>query len=183
MKKIFISFLVGVSAVCALQAKDIKGTVKDTEGNAVAGVVVSDGLNIVVTDAKGRFEMDTDQDSRFVFVSTPSGYISSTLKGETLFYKEIRNKTKSYDFVLQKNSKNDKNHNVIVIADPQISERSELADLAIQSDDITEFVAQMDGDYTFGICLGDIVGWDHSIYPEYNEIMGRHRLQICNRQP
>ena len=173
MKKIFISFLVGVNAVCALQAKDIKGTVKDTEGNAVAGVVVSDGLNIVVTDEKGRFEMDTDQDSRFVFVSTPSGYISSTLEGKTLFYKEIRNKTKSYDFVLQKNSKNDKNHNVIVIADPQISERSELADLSKQSDDITEFVAQMDGDYTFGICLGDIVGWDHSIYPEYNKIMGR----------
>jgi 3',5'-cyclic AMP phosphodiesterase CpdA len=31
----------------------------------------------------------------------------------------------------------------------------------------------MDGDYTFGICLGDIVGWDHSIYPEYNEIMAK----------
>ena len=37
MKKIFISFLVGVSAVCALQAKEIKGTVKDTEGKGVAG--------------------------------------------------------------------------------------------------------------------------------------------------
>ena len=105
MKKIFISFLVGINAVCALQAKEIKGTVKDTEGKAVAGVVVSDGLNTVTTDAKGRFEMDADKDSRFVFVSTPAGYISSTLEGKTLFYKEIRNKTKSYDFVLQKNSR------------------------------------------------------------------------------
>ena len=173
MKKILISILVGISAVCELQAKEIKGTVKDTEGNPVAGVVVSDGLNTVTSDEKGRWGMDADQDSRFVFVSTPSGYISSTLEGKTLFYKEIRNKTKSYDFVLQKNPLDDTNHNVIVIADPQISERSELADLAKQSDDITEFVAQMDGDYTFGICLGDIVGWDHSIYPEYNEIMAK----------
>ena len=173
MKKIIISFLVAVNAMCALQAKDIKGTVKDTEGNAIAGVLVSDGLNIVKTDAKGRFEMDADMDSRFVFVTTPSGYISSTLKGKTLFYKEIKNGVKKYDFILEKNSKDDTNHNVIVIADPQISERAELADLEKQADDMAEFVKGMDGDYTFGICLGDIVGWDHSIYPEYNKIMGK----------
>lgn len=180
MKKIFLSFLVGVNAMCALQAKDIKGTVKDTEGNPVAGVVVSDGLNTVVTDDKGRFEMDADKDSRFVFVSTPSGYISATLEGNTLFYKEIRNKTKSYDFVLEKNPLDDTNHNVIVIADPQISERSELADLSKQADDMDGFIKSMDGDYTFGICLGDIVGWDHSIYPEYNKIMAKTGIEYRN---
>ena len=173
MRKLFICFLVVINAVFALQAKEIKGTVKDTEGKGIAGVVVSDGLNTVKTDAKGRFEIDADIDSRFVFVSTPSGYISSTLKGKTLFYKEIRNGVKKYDFILEKNPKDDTNHNVIVIADPQISERSELADLDKQADDMAEFVKGMDGDYTFGICLGDIVGWDHSIYPEYNEIMGK----------
>lgn len=173
MKKIFISILLGISATYALQAKEIKGTVKDTEGNAIAGVVVSDGLNTVVTDNKGRFQMEADQDSRFVFVSTPSGYISSTLEGKTLFYKEIRKGTKRYDFTLEKNPQDDTNHNVIVIADPQISERSELADLERQAEDMVEFVKGMDGDYTFGICLGDIVGWDHSIYPEYNKIMAK----------
>ena len=173
MKKLFIILLVAVNAVCALQAKEIKGTVKDTEGKGVAGVVVSDGLNTVVTDSKGRFKMDADHDSRFVFVSTPSGYISSTLGGKTLFYKEIKDEVRKYDFIIEKNSKDDTNHNVIVIADPQISERNELPDLAKQADDLTEFVQGMDGDYTFGICLGDIVGWDHSIYPEYNRIMGK----------
>ena len=59
MKKIIISVLLIASAVAA-QAKPIKGTVKDTEGNGIAGVVVSDGLNVVQTDAKGRYEMDTD---------------------------------------------------------------------------------------------------------------------------
>ena len=167
-----IAILIAI-ATSSLNAKNIKGTVKDTEGNAVAGVVVSDGLNVVTTDEKGRWEMDADKDSRFVFVSTPSGYISSTLEGSTLFYKEIRKGTKSYDFLLNKNPKDDTNHNVIVLADPQISERSELADLAKQADDMAEFVKGMDGDYTFGICLGDIVGWDHSIYPEYNEIMAK----------
>ena len=173
MKKLFIILLVAVNAVWGLQAKEIKGTVKDADGKGVAGVVVSDGLNTVVTDSKGRYKMDTDMDSRFVFVSTPSGYISSTLGGKNLFYKELKADIKKYDFILEKNPIDDTNHNVIVIADPQISERSELADLSKQADDMAEFVGGMDGDYTFGICLGDIVGWDHSIYPEYNRIMSK----------
>ncbi len=173
MTKLLSIILLTTIAISSLTAKEIKGTVKDTEGKGVAGVVVSDGLNTVVTDSKGRFKMDADQDSRFVFVSTPSGYISSTLGGKTLFYKEIKDKVRKYDFIIEKNSKDDTNHNVIVIADPQISERSELADLAKQADDMAEFVEGMDGDYTFGICLGDIVGWDHSIYPEYNRIMSK----------
>ena len=94
---------------------------------------MSDGLNTVQTDAKGRFAMDADNDSRFVFISTPSGYVSATLKGKTLFYKEISKSTKSYDFLLEKNAKDDTNHNLIVIADPQISERSELPELAKHS--------------------------------------------------
>ena len=79
MKKLLSIILLATIAISSLTAKEIKGTVKDTEGKGVAGVVVSDGLNTVVTDSKGRFKMDADQDSRFVFVSTPSGYISSTL--------------------------------------------------------------------------------------------------------
>ncbi len=170
MKKIIICFLTFAAAWSA-EARDIKGTVKDTEGKGIAGVVVSDGLNTVLTDSKGRFKMDADQDSRFVFISTPSGYVSSTLDGPTLFYKEISDDVRKYDFFVSKNTKDDTNHNIIVIADPQISERNELPDLQKHSDDITAFVKGMDGDYTFGLCLGDIVGWDHTIYPEYNEIM------------
>ena len=173
MKKLAITFLAAVCIAAGLQAKTIKGSVKDIDGKGVGAVVVSDGLNTVVTDAKGRFKMDADADSRFVFISTPSGYVSSTLEGNTLFYKEIKEDVNRYDFVIRKNDKDDTSHNLIVIADPQISERSELPDLAKQADDMAEFVKGMDGDYTFGLCLGDIVGWDHSIYPEYNEIMAK----------
>ena len=173
MKKIIICFIIIAATATGAKAKDIKGTVKDTEGNPVSGVVVSDGLNTVLTDKEGCFEMDADEDSRFVFISTPSGYVSATLKGKTLFYKEINNSTTSYDFLIEKNAKDDTNHNLIVIADPQISERNELPELTRHSDDIAEFVKSMDGDYTFGLCLGDIVGWDHSIYPEYNKVMSK----------
>ena len=173
IKKATFAVIGLIFAITTTQAKDIKGTVKDTEGNPIGGVVVSDGLNSVKSDKNGRFTINADNDSRFVFISTPSGYISRTLDGPNLFYKEIRKTTKSYDFILEKNPKDDTNHNLIVIADPQISERNELPELAKYSDDITEFVKTNDSDYTFGLCLGDIVGWDHSIYPEYNKIMSK----------
>lgn len=176
MKKILV-FAIAVGTAVSANAESIKGTVKDTEGKGIAGVVVSDGLNTVQTDAKGRFRIDADEDSRFVFISTPSGYISSTLDGNTLFYKEIDPKTKKYDFIVEKNAKDDTNHNLIVIADPQISERSELPDLKKHSDDIAAYIKEMDGDYTLGICLGDVVGWDHSIYPEYNKIMSKTGIE------
>lgn len=173
MKKGIILFIAAAVSVFGAKADVIKGSVKDTEGKGIAGVVVSDGLNTTVTDAKGKFRMDADQDSRFVFISTPSGYISATLEGNTLFYKEISTGTKKYDFIVEKNAKDDTNHNIIAIADPQISDRDELPELDRHADDIAAYVKDMDGDYTFGLCLGDIVGWDHTIYPEYNKIMSK----------
>jgi 3',5'-cyclic AMP phosphodiesterase CpdA len=175
MRHTIVYILIGMMLTgVGVRAENIKGSVKTTDGKAVAGVVVSDGLNTVVTDAKGRFRMDTDQDSRFIFISTPAGYTSATLKGDnTLFYKEIDPAVKKYDFVVKANPLDDQKHNLIVIADPQISERNELPELEKYSEDIADYVKQSDEDYTFGLCLGDIVGWDHSIYPEYNKIMSK----------
>ena len=87
MRKIIIIAALIVAGALSADARNIKGTVKDTEGNGLAGVVVSDGLNTVQTDAKGKFAMDTDSESRFVFISTPAGYKSAVLEGETLYYK------------------------------------------------------------------------------------------------
>ena len=163
MKKAIFCVLLLAAALIGTKAENIKGTVRTTKGEPLAGVVVSDGLNTVQTDAKGRFEMNSDADSRFVFISTPSGYISATLKGETLFYKEIKKKVKSYDFVVQKNPLDDRKHNLIVIADPQLSDRDELPELKAYAEDIAEYAEQLSEEYTLGLCLGDIVGWDHSI--------------------
>ena len=75
LKKTLTTVILAAMATASLCAKDIKGTVRDTEGNAVAGVVVSDGLNTVVTDAKGRFKMDADQDSIGRFIHHPDSFL------------------------------------------------------------------------------------------------------------
>ena len=75
MKKTILTALAALTCFAWAEAKEIKGTVKTVDGEALSGVVVSDGLNTTVTDSKGRFVMDADSDSKFVFISTPSGYI------------------------------------------------------------------------------------------------------------
>ena len=148
MKRILITIICIAAAALSVGAKNIKGTVKDTEGKGLAGVVVSDGLNVVQTDTKGRFVMDTDSESRFVFISTPAGYKSAVLDGETLYYKKL-GVAKKYDFVVEKKAKDDTNHNLIVIADPQISDADEFPELEVHAKDIGEFVKTLDGDDVF----------------------------------
>lgn len=157
-----------------------KGSVR-CEGKAVAGVKVSDGVNIVTTDRNGGFVLPDDQNAgRFVFICTPSGYVSSTMPGKDCFYMELSASRKNYDFTLRRNSMDDNNHRVIVVADPQISDEDDLKPLVGRIDDIASISADGSGIYTFGISLGDMVGWNHSLYPRINKIFGASLIQWRN---
>lgn len=179
MKRIITAALAAICCISAY-ARPIDGTVACTDGTPVKGVVVSDGLNTVLTDETGRFRMDTDQDSRFVFISTPAGYRSSVLAGETSYFIPLEEGRKHYDFLLEKKDKDDVNHNIIVIADPQISDADELPELQKYAEGIGEHVRTMDSDDIFGLCLGDIVGWNHALYPQYNEVMSHTGVEFRN---
>jgi len=52
----------------------VRGTVR-AEGSPLSGVLVSDGCQVVRTDARGEYELLLgDKSGRFVFVTTPAGY-------------------------------------------------------------------------------------------------------------
>lgn len=57
---------------------NVKGYVHDALGNPLAGVAVSDGTEIVTTDAEGRYYMHSDKSRGLVFISVPSGYMPAT---------------------------------------------------------------------------------------------------------
>lgn len=183
-------------AAMPLHAEKVKGRVF-CNGKAVAGVTVSDGYTVTQTDSKGIYKIDTDKDSRFIFITTPRGYISEPFRGDNCFYKDIEPSRKVYDFQLIKNEFDDTDHRIIAIADPQVSEASEFPQLKECADGITRYLdSQKSGvgqrqaslkeqeKYTFGLCLGDITGYDHSLYEEYNRIMStngiRYRYVIGN---
>ena len=59
----------------------VKGYV-ECEGRGVEGVVVSDGFNVVKTDAEGRYWLKTKLSrSEFVMISTPRGYDPEVYSG------------------------------------------------------------------------------------------------------
>ena len=53
---------------------NISGSLKDTEGNGVAGVIVSDGFKCVKTDSRGRYKMKRDSLARFIYFSVPAEF-------------------------------------------------------------------------------------------------------------
>ena len=86
----------------------------------VKDVSVSDGLNVVRTDAKGRFSLPGHAKERFIFITTPSGY-----KTDQAYYRRIEGKDKSYDFALLPYGggvKKDGSHSFIHISDTEIGQ-------------------------------------------------------------
>lgn len=88
MKK--LCFFAALLAVLPLQAQNLTGTVL-CEGKPVAGVCVSDGVDIVRTDSQGRYALQSDKRQGFVFISTPSGYTLPLKDGlQADFYRALK---------------------------------------------------------------------------------------------
>ena len=91
----------------------------DAGEKALKNVSVSDGLNVVKTDAKGAFELPGHAKARFVFITTPSGY-----KTENAYYHRIEGHEGDYDFALLRYDavNADGSHRFIHISDTEIGE-------------------------------------------------------------
>lgn len=127
--KIIVGVIAGVVAV-ALIATGIAlgvlfsskgpftGTVIDASTNTpMAGVSVSDGRNVVKTDAEGKFTLDGYYKSRFVTVTTPSGYVADS------YYQHVEKGKGSYDFKLTPNAgMGQEKHSFIQVSDSEIGE-------------------------------------------------------------
>lgn len=85
MKKQFLSFtlLLALSTWIA-QAATVRGTVSDTAGKPLQGVVVTDGYNFTQTNERGEYSLDSNLDkSRFVYLSVPGNYEIEQIKRYT----------------------------------------------------------------------------------------------------
>ena len=83
-----------VLAAFAVMAAEMKGTVS-CGGKGLQGVVVSDGLNCVKTDANGAFTLAGHEKAHFVTVSIPAGY-----RPKVRHYLKIEDGKTQYDFEL-----------------------------------------------------------------------------------
>lgn len=121
----------------------------DQGEKTIAGIRVSDGLNVVETAADGSFTLPGHARERFIFITTPSGY-----KTFNKHYHKIGNQPDGYDFGLMPYSggiRKDGSHKYIHITDTEIFNTQNHADWV---NNVREYAANEQA--AFIIHTGDI---------------------------
>lgn len=123
MKKLS-ALLVSILLYLPLCAQ-LKGTVyvdtnqsglSDKGDKPLAGVMVTDGLNVVKTDKKGRFSLPGFEKTRFITITTPAGFETKQ------FYLPTQENRKSYDFLLRESERTKaKEHFFVHITDTEVT--------------------------------------------------------------
>ena len=123
MKKLLL-FLAGLAVgSLAFGAKVlpplVQGRVTEPSGKPIAGVQVSDGYQVVLTDADGHYSFPRKPEAYYVHISIPSAYEVPLRQGQPVFYKKLEDRP-AYDFVLKplKNGP-ETAFNLFLVADPQ----------------------------------------------------------------
>ncbi|RYC68203.1 calcineurin-like phosphoesterase C-terminal domain-containing protein [Spirosoma sordidisoli] len=164
-------------------------------GNGIAGVAVTDGYTVTTTDSAGRYTLAADKGAEFVYISLPAGYAFPNERGLARFFQPITGGgTLTADFRLERLTTDDRKHNFIVWADPQIISRKDGELLkTLSAPDTRDLVASYpQGTLFHGIGCGDLV-WDHfELYDDYKaaiaitgvpffNVIGNHDLDLDAR--
>ncbi len=170
MKKISSLLLLLFTVATCFAATKITGTVT-VDGKPRKGIVVSDGINVTTTNAKGKYTIKSDS-CRNVFVSIPSDCEIPLQGTRPAFYRLIdcSQKKVNADFAL-KSCQVANEWTLIALADVQIGFDKDLEDL--RNDVMPVFVDSI-GSYTgtvYGISLGDIVWNNPDFYKHYSKQM------------
>lgn len=128
----------------------------------VKGVVVSDGFETALTNAKGEYQLRSSKHHGYVFMSVPSGY-EAISEGVIPKIHASLSKSKSQaervDFMLEKASGQD-NHTMLVFGDLHLANRtSDAIQFADFTADVKEYIAANSGRKVYAMTLGDMT-WD-----------------------
>lgn len=144
-----------------------------SKGRGIPEVNVSDGNQVVQTDASGRFRFLSHTQRDFVFISIPSGYkIKQQANGSAqFFYRLDKQKNKnSFLFYLDPLDDSDVKHHFLVLADPQIQNEYE-ANLLLETTtpDVIRTIQDLGSENVFGIGCGDLIFDHHELFSSYNQ--------------
>lgn len=146
----------------------VKGFVKDTNGNPVSGVPVSDGRNVTVTDSNGCYSLTTDPERNpLVYISTPAAYHLPQTEGiANGFYQPLKTETTENicNFTLQKRNQPCDNFIFIPISDPQVINDQQFDRFRSETvPDLKQTADSLKAYEIVGMGLGDMV-WDRMDY-------------------
>lgn len=151
--------IVQSSAQIDIRSIEFYGKVYEN-GKGIHGVPVTDGINVVLTDKEGNFELHSNTLAEFIYITIPSGYDIPIKNNAPYFFHHIQNKSKKkqiINFELKKSDIDENKHTMIVCADPQVAFDEELPILQTIIGDMKKLSSD---DYPnnpiFGIVCGDI---------------------------
>lgn len=189
MKKMYRQWLGIAALLChiTMQAAGNKavvtGTVKDTQGNPIAGVVVTDGKHVTATDRQGIYMLDTDPFRQpMVYISTPADYVLPEKEGVAdgfYHYQDTSKVENRCDFILQKRSKQTDDFVFIPISDPQAKNEAQLDRFRKETvPDLIHTADSLKSLEVVGMGLGDLV-WDAmDLYAPYRKIVSNLGLTM-----
>jgi hypothetical protein len=163
--------------------EDVNGNRKRDRGEIwLSGIKVSNGREIALTDAKGRYALPYDEQTTF-FVIKPSGYATPQMEHNLphFYYHHFPNGSpelkhegisptgklpKSIDFPLRLQNEPD-TFKAILFADPQPRNQVEID--YVTHDVVEELIGT---DATFGVTLGDIMSDQLNLFGSQNAAIG-----------
>lgn len=131
----------------------------DDEG--VPGVVVSDGVEVTVTNEDGVYYLKSEEYNQTVFMSVPSGYEALSNGVLPDFHKKIDGSPATVERVDWKLTKVDNtNHVMYLLGDMHLANRNkDLAQFALFTDDLNKQIAANKSVRQYALTLGDMT-WD-----------------------
>ncbi len=132
------------------------------DGKPVGDVVISDGIEVVKTDATGLYQMKSEKKYGYVFVSVPSGYETATDGILPVVHKKLLRTATSrekLDFELY-DAGDQTDYTVLVMGDMHLANRNnDRSQFSNFVNDVNEYVSSHKGRKIYGITLGDMT-WD-----------------------
>ena len=133
------------------------------DGQGVPDVVVSDGVEVVVTDETGFYQMASEKKNKTVFVSVPSGYEPVADGIVPKFYGVLTRDAGNLEQISFSLTKSDvTDYTLLVFGDMHLANRPNTGD-ATQflrfTDDVNEYMSANSGKKIYALTLGDMT-WD-----------------------
>lgn len=144
----------------------------ESNGKGVAGVRVSDGLGVALTDGDGDYSLVTDSRAGFVWVSVPDGFeIPISPTGTASFFQRLPSGSERAAAVFDlKRVDPSTEHAFFVLADPQTQDDYEIGRLHQETvPDIRQSVSELSTQNIFGVSCGDIMYDNLALYPQYED--------------
>jgi Icc-related predicted phosphoesterase len=170
---------------------------KVTDGKApIEKVIISDGVNVTATKADGTYELITDTNQSFIFISQPSGYkIRTNNSGSANFYQKIsvtNSNELTINFILEK-ADDDTEHNFLLLADPQTLDMDDIQRFNNETiSEIMNLYSVNNQPNIFAVSCGDIMYDNLELFPEYEkaisktgipfyQVLGNHDVDRLNK--